>query len=221
MSFLGDIATVIPGAVASILGTNKENQTQKDIAAQNVAYQREFAQNGISWRVADAARSGLSPLAAIGAAEPGFQPTSQVFNAPEKDLARGLDEMGQNIRRSQANAMSKEDRLIYAAQVRKSIADADFAEARALDAQWQATHHGVVPPNPAVPVRSDSYAGVLPTEEEARAERGNPAEKWDWMIRNKIWEPLKATGLNLLRGAGGQVMFDADMYRGSRMRDRR
>lgn len=47
---------------------NKKNQ-QHDVNMQNSSanIQREFAQNGIQWRVNDARKSGIHPLAALGA----------------------------------------------------------------------------------------------------------------------------------------------------------
>lgn len=59
---LGSIISAGASLVGGILG-NKSNQK---IAEQNAALQKEFAQHGISWKVADAKRAGIHPLYALG-----------------------------------------------------------------------------------------------------------------------------------------------------------
>lgn len=62
MSFWGYAALAganIIGGLTGARATEKANE-------QNAALQREFAQHGISWKVADAKRAGLHPLAALG-----------------------------------------------------------------------------------------------------------------------------------------------------------
>lgn len=48
------------------------------INANNIAMQREFAQNGISWRVQDAINSGINPLAALGGSGASFSPAAHI-----------------------------------------------------------------------------------------------------------------------------------------------
>ena len=73
--------------------------------------QREFAQNSIRWKIADAAAAGLSPLAAIGgqgySASPSFvaSPASRSMS----DMVRG---MGQNISRSVAATQTLAERKL-------------------------------------------------------------------------------------------------------------
>ena len=57
MSFLGGLVSGGLGLIGGILG----NRAAKDMAEDNVAYQREFAQNGIRWRAEDARAAGLHP----------------------------------------------------------------------------------------------------------------------------------------------------------------
>jgi len=44
--------------------------------SKNTKFQKQFAQHGLSWRVADAKRSGIHPLAAIGFQGPSYSPQS-------------------------------------------------------------------------------------------------------------------------------------------------
>lgn len=80
------------------------NRQQMQIAQQNVAAQKEFAQHGISWKVADAQAAGLHPLAALGAQTTSFSPVSVGGSAPQMDFGS----LGQDLGRA-AKAMASSD----------------------------------------------------------------------------------------------------------------
>lgn len=84
----------------------RHNQAQEALAAQNIALQREFAQSGISWKVADAQRAGIHPLAALGAQTTSFSPVSVGGGAATSDYGS----MGQDLGRALKAAMSDQDR---------------------------------------------------------------------------------------------------------------
>jgi hypothetical protein len=50
-----------------ILGGRKDRQATRDANNANIAMQRQFAQEGIGWKVADAKKAGIHPLFALGA----------------------------------------------------------------------------------------------------------------------------------------------------------
>lgn len=85
---------------------NEYNKQQMQIAQQNMALQREFAQSGIQWKVQDAKAAGLHPLAALGAQTSSFSPVSVGGSAPQLDLGS----FGQDIGRAVKAAMSANDR---------------------------------------------------------------------------------------------------------------
>lgn len=66
----------IVGGITSLIGGRRaeKNATKQS----NVEYQRqkEFAQSGISWKVKDAKRAGIAPLAALGAPLTSYAPQS-------------------------------------------------------------------------------------------------------------------------------------------------
>lgn len=83
-------------------------EAQREIAAQQMAAQREFAQHGVRWKVADAQAAGIHPLAALGAQTHSFAPISVGGTTPDlsgvgQDIGRaisamkGLDEKSQEI----------------------------------------------------------------------------------------------------------------------------
>ncbi|UDN67490.1 DNA pilot protein [robinz microvirus RP_32] len=80
------------GAGASILG-GVMGQSSRD---KDRKMQKEFAQSGIQWKVEDAKKAGIHPLAALGAQTTSFAPVS----AGEPSIASGLAAGGQDISRA-------------------------------------------------------------------------------------------------------------------------
>lgn len=89
---LGSIIGAIGGLAGGLLG----NKSQKDANKANAAAQREFAQNSIQWKAADAEKAGISKVFAMGAPTTSFSPSSVGSNF---DF---LGNAGQNIGRSMA-----------------------------------------------------------------------------------------------------------------------
>lgn len=65
-----------------------ENQLRANMEW-NAATQREFAQHGLQWRVADAVAAGVHPLYAVGASGANFAPGAQVSEGGAGDHGRG------------------------------------------------------------------------------------------------------------------------------------
>ncbi|QXP44214.1 MAG: DNA pilot protein [Arizlama microvirus] len=90
----------IIAAGASLAGGLLSRKSANDSADQNVKMQREFAQKGIQWKVADAKKAGLHPLAALGAQTTSFSPVSI-----SDGMGAAVSNMGQDISRAMyANA---------------------------------------------------------------------------------------------------------------------
>ena len=90
----------ILGGIGKIFDWNNANEnreSQEKIARENIANQREFAQNGIRWKVADAQAAGLHPLAALGAQTSSFSnvvgadPIKSDFGGMGQDIGRAID----------------------------------------------------------------------------------------------------------------------------------
>lgn len=81
-------------ALGSIGGSALSAITGKSAGDREYGRQKEFAQNGITWRVEDAKRAGIHPLYAIGANTPTYSPQAAVGT----DF--GLSAAGQNIGRA-------------------------------------------------------------------------------------------------------------------------
>lgn len=79
------------GAVGSLLGGLFGNKAKEDAAEKNAKLQKEFAQSGIQWKVKDAEKAGVHPLAALGAQTVSFTPSYIGGDDP------GIAAAGQNI----------------------------------------------------------------------------------------------------------------------------
>lgn len=110
------------------------NQSSMSMAQSQMEMQRDFAQNGISWRIADAARNGISPLAALGAAAPSASPVSaQLFQAnnlaPRPGASfRALSDMGQNISRSLLATKSPAERASEVLSLQRQARENDLLD---------------------------------------------------------------------------------------------
>lgn len=108
------------GAGASLLGgllnkssADKANAQQMALAQQNIALQREFAQNGIQWKAADAAKAGIHPLYAMGANTVSFNPVSVGLSA-DTSMGNAVASAGQDISRAVAATGSSQQRAAQA-----------------------------------------------------------------------------------------------------------
>lgn len=95
-SILGFIGKGID-AFSSNSAVDKKIAAEKELQAQNIANQKEFAQQGIRWKVADAQAAGLHPLAALGAQTSSFSNVvGGNYDIPKTDFGG----MGQDIGRA-------------------------------------------------------------------------------------------------------------------------
>lgn len=105
-SILGFIGKGID-AFSSHSATDKKIAAEKELQAQNIANQKEFAQQGIRWKVADAQAAGLHPLAALGAQTSSFSNVvGGNYDIPKTDFGG----MGQDIGRAITAGSSQTER---------------------------------------------------------------------------------------------------------------
>ncbi|WMC01499.1 DNA pilot protein [Microvirus D_HF4_371] len=102
LDFLGGLL----GNAMNYFSSQNSQKNQMAIAQQNIALQKEFAQNGIQWKVADANAAGIHPLAALGAPTSSFSPVSIGDTSTKFDFSS----MGQDLQRAFQAAQSQETR---------------------------------------------------------------------------------------------------------------
>lgn len=119
---LGSFAGSLVGAGSSLIGGAMNASNSKSIAREQMAMQREFAQNGIQWRVEDAKKAGLHPLYAIGASGASYTPVSQDSSAMGNAVADAGAYLGKAIDGStdkETRRQLEQENLEYARQQRE------------------------------------------------------------------------------------------------------
>jgi len=99
------LAALAP-AVGSALGGYFNSRASEENAERNIAMQREFAQQGIRWKVADAKAAGIHPLAALGAQTHSFAPVS----VGGSSMGNALASMGQGVGRAISATQTQDER---------------------------------------------------------------------------------------------------------------
>lgn len=131
-------------AAGSVLGGKEEANAIKDSAktnaesasatnAQQIAFSREMAQNGIQWRVDDAKKAGIHPLYALGA--PTFQAPQlnvadtsantamgESYARAAEHISRGISSAGDAYAKKEAAADQLEFNNLQKEQLRANIA---------------------------------------------------------------------------------------------------
>lgn len=112
-SMLGGLGQAVGGAAGLFGGGGNNNNFYNSLAImrEQAQLQREFAQNGIRWKVEDAKAAGLHPIYALGGGGASYSPSAvSVGSDTSADLGRDLGNMGAGLGRAVAAAGSKEDR---------------------------------------------------------------------------------------------------------------
>lgn len=138
-SFIPAAANLVGGLLGndSAEDINAANiQNQNNINSTNIALQREFAQNGIRWKVEDAKAAGLHPLAALGAQTLSFSPISvgAQYQA-DNSMGQAFSNIGQDISRAIHATRTAEERNaeLEAAKARQAQLDAINVERHQAD----------------------------------------------------------------------------------------
>ena len=133
MSFpWGSVIGAAGGIASSLFGSNSQNKANEQnlqLAREQLAYQKELAKTQIQWRVEDAKKAGLHPLAALGVSPMSYAPVSgSAVGADYSGVGQSLQQMGQDIDRARMAALDREER-------KKALALQDTQTALALKNQ--------------------------------------------------------------------------------------
>lgn len=122
------------GDVIGGVGDYLSGKAQEEANEKNLAYQREFAQHGVQWRVDDANRAGVHPLFALGASTTPFTPSIMA----EDKYSGGLQRVGQSIGNAASKALTLEQKVLAKAQLRVLDSEANKNDAEASASRSQA-----------------------------------------------------------------------------------
>lgn len=145
-SFLGPVGSLL-GGIGGFLGhgggadlAGQQQFSMQQLQMQE-AFQREMAQNSIQWRVQDAQKAGISPLAALGA--PTFSPT---VSAPPIDygasgggnnIGSALRNLGANVHDLIGKTQTAEEK---AAEIRRGVLFDQQVKSNDLELQIKASN---------------------------------------------------------------------------------
>lgn len=109
------------GAIGSLIGGKQSSNNAQALANMNYEAQKEFAQNGIRWKVADAEAAGIHPLYALGASTNSYSPVSGYGG--DNGISDAFSQLGngfsQGFDRAMQAKMTKEERDIAEAQLER------------------------------------------------------------------------------------------------------
>lgn len=135
-AIIGGIGRTV-GSFIDRATTRDTNNMTKDIAQQNMAMQREFAQSGIQWRVEDAKKAGIHPIYALGSAGASFSPVSAAFSSPPsvagdmaatgQDIGRAINSTRTESQRQDAFTRASQALTLERGQLENEILRADLA----------------------------------------------------------------------------------------------
>lgn len=122
MGFFDGLGSAIGGIAGAFLDYGNSQSSAKSQAAANAwnqafsreqfEYQKELARNQIQWKVEDAKKAGLHPMAALGLSSMSYSPVSgyaQGFDY-NNGVGQSLVQMGQNIDRAIQTGRDREER---------------------------------------------------------------------------------------------------------------
>lgn len=106
-SIAGGIGAAV-GGVAGLISSGRSQANAAKLNQLNYEHQKEFAQNGIRWKVADAKAAGLHPLAALGASTAQYTPATAIGDSPDWSF---LADAGQSIGRAVDAKRTQQERV--------------------------------------------------------------------------------------------------------------
>lgn len=193
---MGGFAAAIP-AIASAASSIWNSISGKNEARHQERLQREFAQNAISWKVADAKRAGIHPLYALGAPTMGYSPVS---------VGGGMEmpDMGQDISRALNAGMDKQGQLSAFDRAVQEQTLKKFGLENELLATQIARMKNEVFQKPSLPLTLPSGAGKFPTGPQSTAQ--TVQDRYGDIVENAygLWS-LVDDGLRWMKGPGKGV----------------
>lgn len=142
-------------------GAREQAEVAERNNARNIEMQKEFAKNGLTWKIEDAKKHGISPLAAIGSQSANsFQPTSTTAINTKEHMGSAIANSGQDLGKAFVQSQHRQDLLN---QQQGTELDLKIKEAQygLILAQTQALGPRT-PTNPAINPNLDKYATKSP-----------------------------------------------------------
>lgn len=192
----------IPAVMAAGAALQHEGDKQSArIAGQkenrDIALQKEFAQNGIRWKMEDAKRAGVHPLAALGASGASYSPVS----VGDTSGGTAMSNLGQNLTRAAMATRSTDERKAAALSL---IASEKQIEGLTLDNQIKLSQLRQMsqPGNPGFPLGDQ---GFIPGQGDARLISNKPLERTATLAGSPHSEPGAVSDVGWAKTSTGLV----------------
>jgi len=124
-SLIGAVSGPLIGAAGQYLGAKMASDATREANDKNAALQREFAQNGIRWKMEDAKRAGIHPLAALGISGANASPSYVGDTAMGSAVGSISANMGQDISRAVSATRTGDEREIATLNLASAKANLD------------------------------------------------------------------------------------------------
>lgn len=183
----GSIISAAGNIIGGLVGRNDNQGFQSEMADRNAILQKEFAQNGVRWRVEDAKAAGIHPLFALGMNPVSASPIS-VF--PDDSLSSGLMNASQDIGRAIDSTRTESERT----NARLTALAVDRAELQneLLRSQIARLQQSATPPTP-----GDAY--MIPGQTSSGTIENKPLERVQGHADAPWQEPGAITDLGFAR----------------------
>lgn len=168
--------------LGGLLGKSSADEARaasERMAAQNIALQKEFAQNGLTWKIDDAFRNAdrVHPIYSLGASGASFTPVSANFTA-DTSMANAVSAAGQNIGRAvnaTASASQRQNAFTKAAgalELEGKSLDNDLKRAQLASETARLRQVSA----PALPQAGDSASYLIPGQGNSPLIKNKPLE---------------------------------------------
>lgn len=154
---LGAVGSIVGGLFADDAAEEARDQQQEQFE-RNIQLQREFAQQGIRWKVEDARAAGLHPLAAIGMSGASYSPVSSSFDrGSSMDFAGIGQNIGRAIDATRTKEESEEERAARDIEAKKANLELEHMQLRNDYLRSQIATVQQVQSSPPMPSAEDRY----------------------------------------------------------------
>lgn len=161
MGILESIGGLAGGALTSLFG--------KSAAKKQAQNQVKFAKNAIQWKVEDAKKAGVHPLAALGATTQGYSPVSQSIG--------DFSQAGQSLGRALDAHMSTGERHIAQLAVEKAGLENEYLRAQIASVRSRIAQT----PIPAAPSQRDDTALIAGQGDTRYVTKFTPPEETNYI----------------------------------------
>lgn len=153
---IGPLISAGASLLGGLLGKSSADKARQQAEAHSLrqeAMQREFAQNGIQWKVEDAKKAGIHPIYALGGSTASYAPVSQAFTA-DTSLPNALASAGQDVGRAIHATRTAKDRngavdaTVHGLQLEGLKLDNDLKRAEIASKAARLRADQVGPPHP-------------------------------------------------------------------------